>query len=387
MFYDHTYYENIIQGIFTSTDVGYSINDGDRTTSKLHAIELADYDMSKVKYHWLENQFDVATWTVEPDASLDYQVDQHVKSIRASYDHVGLWFSGGYDSFTILKAFVRNNLKVDELLLYQRDWHVGASHLDFQTALDSAVYVKKHWLPDVTITVVNWGNKDAVVEFYKNRKLDWVYTNGNLSRISQNGREFLYTQNDDIKKTLDRPGRRIQINGNDKPRVNLRDGNWYSTRTDTMFFQESKDWSLQFWFLPDLYVKQTWMMIRWLETLEETTHEFVHALQSHDTSDRVYMEWNLALGRDVPLFPFCLGLGIKHAFNPGMHSDEAKPLLDVIRTADPEIYHLYKTGAEYIAQVHEKIKKSGGYTVAMSKEYFVKKFELSVKTKPLERVI
>ena len=360
--------------------MGYSIDGQTKTLSKLHAIELANYDMSRIKYHWSENLFDNANWTQEPEESINALVDNHVKSIRADYDHVAIWFSGGYDSFTILKAFVRNNLKVDELLLYQRDWHLGLQHLDYQTALDSAIYVKKHWLPDVKITTVNWGNKNAVVDFYKNQGLDWIYNNGNLSRISQNSRAFLYTHNDHVKKTLDRPGRSIQINGNDKPRVNLQDGRWYSTKTDTMFFQESNDWSLQFWFLPDLYVKQTWMMIRWLETLEQTTHKFVHALQAHNISERLYMEWNLALGRDLPLFPFCQGMGIKHQFGPEMHSQEAKPLLDFIRLSDPEIYHRYHTGAKYISQVNEKIKSMGKHTVAMSKEYFIKPFESSVKT-------
>jgi hypothetical protein len=375
---DPNYYEKIISGVFTSSNVGYSI-DGALTTSKLHAIETAKYDMSVIKYHWMENIFDDVQWTVEPEESINTMVDRHVKHIEHCYDHIGLWFSGGYDSFTILKAFLRNNVKIDELLLYQREWHVGEHHLDFQTALDSAIYVKNNWMPNVKITVVNWGNKDAVIQFYKKRKLDWIYTNGNLSRISQNGRAFLYTQNDAVRKTLERPGRSIQINGNDKPRVNLRDGRWYSTKTDTMFFQESNDWSLQFWFLPDLYVKQTWMMIRWLETLEQTSHEFVHQLQSHNIGDDLYMKWNLAIGRDLPLFPFCLGLGIKHAFNPGVHSEEAKPLLDVIQLSDPEIYHIYKLGADHITQVNKKLQGSGQSIVAMSKEYFVKGFKSALK--------
>ena len=361
-----------------SSDIQYSVDDV-FTVSKLHALELAGHDISRVKYHWKESVFDNVIWNVEPTESIQSMVDRHVKNIREIYDYIALWFSGGYDSFTILKAFIRNGLKIDELLLQHRDWHVGVNYLDYKTALDSAIMVKKLWLPDVKITTVNWGNKNAVIDFYKDDGLDWIYNSGGLSRISQNSRAMLYEKNPNIKKSLDRPGRNIQINGHDKPRVNLRDGHWYSARPDSMFYQESQEWCLQFWFLPDLYVKQTWMMINWLETLNQTNHDFVHVLQSHAIDDDLYMKWNLAMGRDIPLFPFSRGRGHKQSFSNGIDSPEALPLLKSIESSHQEIYRRYKLGADHLSQIDQQIRDSGNHNVLLSKHYFIKSFTKHTK--------
>ena len=372
----NNYYADIITEISSSYKMGYTTVGNQWTTSKMHALELAKFDISSIKYHWLEGLFDNIQWDIEPTISLRTMVDQHVKSIRESYDHVALWLSGGYDSFTILKAFIRNGLKIDELLVQQRDWHVNnVNLLDLQTALASAKVVKNTWLPNAKITIVNWGSKDTVIDFYKNHKLDWIYHSAGISRISQNSRAVLYEKNPHIKKSRDRPGNSIQLNGNDKPRVNLRDGKWYSARPDSTFYQESADRSLQFWFLPDLYLKQTWMMIKWLESLAEVSHQFVHDLQSHNTSNNFYMQWNLAMDREMPLFPFSWGTGHKQSFGNGIQSDEAQPLLNVIESSNPEIYHRYKIGAEYMESITQKIVQEGKHPVLLSKEYFIKDFE------------
>jgi hypothetical protein len=242
-------------------------------------------------------------------------------------------------------------------------------------AIDSANFVKTHWMPDLKITQIRWGDKNMLVKHFNKNKLDWIYNNGGQSKINQNSRAILGTQNDDVRRTQDRTGRSIQLNGIDKPRVNLRDGQWYSVRSDSCVFQEADDWSLHFWYLPDLYLKQTWMMIRWLETLEQTSHEFVHQLQGHGIDDFLYMQWNLALDRELPLFPYLRGLTAKNLF-VGSRAEETTDLINNIQLSDPEVYHCWLTGVEQIETILARVKSIGKPNVIMSKEYFVKPFEL-----------
>lgn len=357
-----------------AADIYYSVQ-GRNTLSKLEALEMADFDNSRVQYHWKESVFDQIQWQMEPSESLEATVDAHVRLIRESYDHVALWFSGGYDSYTILQAFVRNRCKIDELLLQKRDWHLGLNHLDFQTAVESARLVTQHWLPDTRITVVRWGDQDTVKNFYRQHGLDWVYHSAGLMRISQNSRKLLYEKNTAIQSSLERPGRNIQINGHDKPRLDLQDGKWYATRPDSLFHQESSEWNLQFWFLPDLYLKQTWMMIRWLESLPDINHQWLHALQSHTVSNDAYKQWNLALGRDMPLIDFAQGMGHKPVFGNSRHSDEAKPLLDALSITDPDIYQQYMIGADHLEKVNERLAQINQSSTLCSKRYFIKDFE------------
>jgi len=372
---DKNYYEQIIASESSTADVAYTIN-GQRATNRLEAIELANYDTGKITYSWLENRFDQVNWTVEPETCLNDLVDRHVMSIRGLYDHVALHWSGGYDSYTILKAFLRNNVKIDELIIYSRDWwNKGQLNFDNQMAIDSANFVKTHWMPDLKITQIRWGDKNMLVKHFNKNKLDWIYNNGGQSKINQNSRAILGTQNDDVRRTQDRTGRSIQLNGIDKPRVNLRDGQWYSVRSDSCVFQEADDWSLHFWYLPDLYLKQTWMMIRWLETLKQTSHEFVHQLQGHGIDDFLYMQWNLALDRELPLFPYLRGLTAKNLF-VGSRAEETTDLINNIQLSDPEVYHCWLTGVEQIETILARVKSIGKPNVIMSKEYFVKPFDL-----------
>jgi hypothetical protein len=372
---DKNYYERIIASESSTADVAYVVN-GQRATNRLEAIELANYDTGKITYSWLENRFDQVNWTVEPETCLNDLVDRHVMSIRCLYDHVALHWSGGYDSYTILKAFLRNNVKIDELIIYSRDWwNKGQLNFDNQMAIDSANFVKTHWMPDLKITQIRWGDKNMLVKHFNKNKLDWIYNNGGQSKINQNSRAILGTQNDDVRRTQDRTGRSIQLNGIDKPRVNLRDGQWYSVRSDSCVFQEADDWSLHFWYLPDLYLKQTWMMIRWLETLKQTSHEFVHQLQGHGIDDFLYMQWNLALDRELPLFPYLRGLTAKNLF-VGSRAEETTDLINNIQLSDPEVYHCWLTGVEQIETILARVKSIGKPNVIMSKEYFVKPFDL-----------
>jgi hypothetical protein len=380
------YYDQIISGILTSAEVGYYV-DNQQVKSRLQAIELANYDTSKITYRWQENQFDSVNWTKEPKEPLEQLVDQHVIRIRDLYDHVSLCWSGGYDSWTILRAFVRNNIKIDELVIWAREWwNKDSLDLDCELAVSAANFVKAHWMPDIKITQIKWGDKDVLVSHYYKNKLDWIYNNGGQSKINQSSREILYNQNGQLKRTLDRPGRSIQINGIDKPRVDLRDGKWYSVRSDALLFQESNDWALEFWYLPDLYVKQTWMMIHWLETLEETSHEFVHQLQSHSLGDQLYRDWNLAIGRELPLYSFLQGHNVKNLLS-GTNAGESKYLADNIRISNPEIYHCWKTGADHLETINAKIKSLGHHNSIMSKEYFVKPFESKAKPASIVQLV
>jgi hypothetical protein len=371
---DKNYYERIIASELSTADVCYTVNN-QRVTNKLQAIELANYDTAKITYSWLENRLDQVNWTIEPDECLNDLVDRHVNRIRNLYDHVALHWSGGYDSYTILKAFVRNNIKIDELIIYSRDWwNRGILDLDNQMAIDSANFVKTHWMPELKITQIKWGDKNMLVKHFNKTGLDWIYTNGGQSKINQNSRAILGTQNDDVIRTHERSGRSIQLNGIDKPRVNLRNGQWYSVRSDSCVFQEADDWSLHFWYLPDLYLKQTWMMIRWLETLEQISHEFVHRLQGNGIDDFLYMQWNLALNRELPLFSYLQGRNTKSVF-AGAWAEETKDLIDNIQISDPELYRCWLTGVEQIETVLSQVKSLGKSNVIMSKEYFIKPFE------------
>ncbi len=55
-------------------------------------------------------EFDNVKWNVEPEESWEDMMAIRAHQIRDSYRYVRVWYSGGADSHTMLKAFIDNNV-------------------------------------------------------------------------------------------------------------------------------------------------------------------------------------------------------------------------------------------------------------------------------------
>lgn len=68
--------------------------------------------------HWNFNEsiFSGYDWSVEPVESLEDLYGTRARSIRDRYDYVIISYSGGADSHNVAESFVRNGLRIDELV-------------------------------------------------------------------------------------------------------------------------------------------------------------------------------------------------------------------------------------------------------------------------------
>jgi hypothetical protein len=136
----------------------YQVGDR-RTYSKLEAIEL--HRQTGIHPHWNFNEefFSSYDWTVEPSEDLETLYARRAQQIRDTYDYVVVAYSGGVDSDNIIKSFVNNNIKLDEILTY----NVYKSHNNYKH-VDTHELVQKAW---PTIKSL----KDQGIDF-KHRHLD-----------------------------------------------------------------------------------------------------------------------------------------------------------------------------------------------------------------------
>lgn len=89
---------------------------GNRTSySKLEAAEWASLDNEKVVWNFNDEVFSAFDWTKEPEGSLWEMYKERARQIRAAYDYVVLWYSGGSDSHNMLLAWIDAGLKIDEI--------------------------------------------------------------------------------------------------------------------------------------------------------------------------------------------------------------------------------------------------------------------------------
>jgi hypothetical protein len=84
--------------------------------NKIDAILYANQTLATVNWHFHEDKFSTVDWTVEPEESLDYWYKLRAQEIRDTYDYVVILCSGGADSTNVVKTFLNNNIKIDEII-------------------------------------------------------------------------------------------------------------------------------------------------------------------------------------------------------------------------------------------------------------------------------
>jgi hypothetical protein len=97
-------------------DIGfYSVNDKN-FSNKFDAVLEAQLTNAEVEWNFFDDIFSKVNWTVEPELSLDQYYKVRAEQIRNEYDYVVVFCSGGADSTNVIKTFINNGIKVDEVV-------------------------------------------------------------------------------------------------------------------------------------------------------------------------------------------------------------------------------------------------------------------------------
>jgi hypothetical protein len=355
----------------------YKVNDL-ITFNKLTAVEHARGDLSKVKFYFADDTHALYDWTKEPQESFEDLMDQRVREIRDQYDYVALWYSGGYDSQTILDSFIRTNTKLDELLMYGRQWYEHEYNCEEKIAYKHAQTFKQRYQPGVKLRVLYYDH-DSLFDFYKTQGLDWIYKEpGHFPTITKQNRANTAHYQKEFRDINNQRGR-IDINGIDKSRVNLRDGKWYAQMPDqaiNYYFDCNYD---LFYISPEatkLYIKQCWLVIKWFESRPECSHEFVHHVQGNFDNGDLYAQWNRAQGR-TPVYDLQSAYGLhKQLVGYSVNSVEGRKLRDSTKTQNTEIYNIWKSGIDYMENKFKDIwTPNRGLKTILSQPIYIKDFE------------
>lgn len=98
--------------------VGYYEVAGHRYDNKWDAMITATTLNSDFTWKFAPEIFDEIDWSSPIDLTLDELYSLRMQQLRNQYEHVILFFSGGKDSLNILMTALKNNILLDEIVVY-----------------------------------------------------------------------------------------------------------------------------------------------------------------------------------------------------------------------------------------------------------------------------
>lgn len=287
---------------FDQSKIYYQVGDK-KTYSKPEALVWAGGQMDRISFHFLDEVFDQLDWATEPSASIHELQSQRAKEIRQQYNFVSIQYSGGYDSQTIVDIFIQNGLLVDELVIVKKSYldNKHWQNLESAAAVQQALFYKKHIWPKLSIKEIAL-DLDYIKDFFLTHKNNWVEHTDNELWITRRTCGNLYNYQKDLVKTVDTYDSHVIIDGKEKPRLWIENGAWYSSMIDSAISWSMNSRNLHFFYSdPELYMKQSWNMLNWLESFPLTTvdelHTLLHQVQCHKVSLELYRDWNFSIGR------------------------------------------------------------------------------------------
>jgi hypothetical protein len=329
------------------------------------------------RFYFHENQYDKLDWTQEPGQSWDDLVRTKLIMLREKYKKLSLFYSAGRDSHMILRYFYETGIHLDQLIVK----HIPTVN-DRVYELENYIlpkigeFRKKYPKTEVKFITVN---EQSFNQYFTE---DWIY------RPYQNLRMSLFFPIDFgnyIKTQLDPDPSNGYIVGVDKPRLLIEDNKIYSLiidKTVDPFLTDLPNLEL-FFFSPDfpeLHLKQSWMMLRYLETHfgNQLTPEFVDKFCNTGANPLLYDHLCHSCGRG-PAFDLNLAIQngnskVKSTGKDHRYTGFAQDAVDNYKWKSAKVW--FDTVNQVTNALPQDIFKNGkvveGITGIQSKKYFMK---------------
>lgn len=253
--------------------------------NKIDAILEANSANSYVEWDYHDNIFSKHQWDIDPPVELEELYKQRALQLREAYDHLVLFYSGGVDSWYILKIFLKYNIKLDEIYMYGPfeaeekmydsigwDRSPGYYTREIKQSLPLLKKLVEH--KNIKINVFDWTRH--IIE--GTNDLDWFYTAGvrfDPTCIVRSKFHKIFREHSEMRHK----GRRVGfVYGIDKPRLMRDDKAIYFSFLDVIFTTSAlptndilgEYWENDEYFywtpnMPELSIKQSHCVVNFLK--------------------------------------------------------------------------------------------------------------------------
>jgi len=207
-----------------------------KTYSKLKAIEEMQRTGIHLDWHFNKETYSKFDWTQEPTESLDELYRQRAQQIRDSYDYVVVWYGGGPDGWCMLNAFLKNNIKIDEIAQFvsyaaDKDRHSVINEEVFYTAIPKTKQILEQH-PDIKHRVVDISEIINDIYLRPDVKYDYIYNIKGIMSANSLARSYIREYVDEYKQIIDSGKKMCFLWGTEKPRLKVFNGKWHTCFLD-----------------------------------------------------------------------------------------------------------------------------------------------------------
>ena len=165
--------------VYSTFPTGYWIVKGKKFLNKVEALTYGAKLQQPVKFIYFDDVWDNFDRSLLGKFSLDELYKQRAQQLRDKYDYLILYFSGGSDSYNVLRSFIDNGIKLDEVCV---KWAVDSNKVHKPNAKDTSAYnYMSEWdyailpvlqelavsNPEIKIEIVDWFKDFQNVNFEK----------------------------------------------------------------------------------------------------------------------------------------------------------------------------------------------------------------------------
>jgi len=196
-------------------DMYYTVGN-DRFYNLMLAMQESKNTKQEIKFSYFDNILDSWDWTIDYTKTETWEdlLARRAREIRFEYKKVRIWYSGGRDSWLVLKSFIDNNVFIDEIAVI--DFNYEGCEFPY---IWQWLHQNKHLFHSNT-KICKYQYNDKT--FYKKLKQDWG-ENPNLSYMTPI-LNFYEIQNHIIGKY--EPDGTAEVSGLEKPKVVIDKGFW-----------------------------------------------------------------------------------------------------------------------------------------------------------------
>jgi len=257
-----------------------------KTYSKVEAIEFSKKTGKPVHWNFNELDFCAYNWTVEPVEDLKTLYQARARQIRERYDYIVLWWSGGADSYTMLKAFVDEGLFIDELATFHNHGGDGSwdSYLNSEVKRVAIPIAEKllENSPNTKFRLVDHLDYQKTLYSVDDNKFDFLYKANAIFSPNQLARRYIREREKDYLDLFAQGKRVCFIWGMDKPRVIQETNGKYAIRVvdtvdncvnpETQRLNRPWEYDEFFYWSPDskdIMAKQGHVILRYLKNVPQ----------------------------------------------------------------------------------------------------------------------